>query len=43
MRILPLLLLTTLLCPPLHAKQKKTCDQKGREDREKVNTEGLWI
>lgn len=43
MRILPLLLLATLLCSPLHAQQKKTRDQKVREDREKVTTDGFWI
>ncbi|MFN9160543.1 MAG: peptidase, partial [Planctomyces sp.] len=43
MRILPLLLLATLLCSPIHAQQKKTRDQKVREDREKVTTDGFWI
>ena len=44
MRItLPLLLLTLLVCSPLHAQQKKTRDQKVREDLEKVTTAGFWI
>lgn len=43
MRILPLLLLATLFCSTGHAQQKKTRDQKVREDREKVTTAGFWI
>ncbi len=43
MRTLTLLLLTILLGTPVHAQQKKTRDQKVREDREKVTTAGHWI
>ncbi|MFM7036478.1 MAG: Trx7/PDZ domain-containing (seleno)protein, partial [Planctomycetaceae bacterium] len=43
MRIIALLLFTVLLCSPLNAQQKKTRDQKVREDRDKVTTAGFWI
>jgi hypothetical protein len=47
-RLLTLLLLIVLLLPafcssPVSAQQKKTRDQKVREDREKVTQQGFWI
>ncbi|MFM7835330.1 MAG: thioredoxin family protein, partial [Planctomycetaceae bacterium] len=43
MRILTLLLFTILICSPVQAQQKKTRDQKVREDRDKVTAAGFWI
>lgn len=42
-RLISLLLLFGLCTAPLHAQQKKTRDQKVREDREKVTQQGFWI
>jgi hypothetical protein len=42
-RLLSFLLVFGLCAAPLHAQQKKTRDQKVREDREKVTQQGFWI
>lgn len=42
-RLLFFLLLSGLCTAPLHAQQKKTRDQKVREDRDKVTQQGFWI
>jgi len=42
-RLLTVLLLLGLCTAPLHAQQKKTRDQKVREDRDKVTQQGFWI
>lgn len=43
LRLLCFTLALVLLSSPLAAQQKKTRDQKVREDREKVEREGFWI
>jgi len=41
--MMSILLLLVLCSAPLPAQQKKTRDQKVREDREKVTQQGFWI
>lgn len=43
LRILCTLLLLAVCTAPLSAQQKKTRDQKVREDREKVTQQGFWL
>jgi hypothetical protein len=42
-RLLAIILILIFCTAPLSAQQKKTRDQKVREDREKVTQQGFWI